>query len=124
MYFSSPVSCFNAVADWCKCVCVSLSLPELSETDVLQCYTGVDAFIWIIGQHLVEQRQTGRRALRDQLREPTAFPRQKIEVHSTRPYLHQRRALLRQNDLFTVHYRVYVVSFLLHISKSLLHALK
>lgn len=57
----------------------------LLKEGVLQCGARTDALLWVIGQHLVEQRQGGGGHLGDEVGDPAALPRGEVEAHSPRP---------------------------------------
>ena len=59
--------------------------PDLPEVRVLQGRLCRDALIWVIGQHLVQQRQGRCRTVGDQPGDTTALFRGEIETHRPGP---------------------------------------
>ena len=59
-------------------------LPDFPKACVLQGCCCTDAFIGVIGKHLIEQRQSRSRAAGDQPWDTGAFSRGEVEIHCSR----------------------------------------
>lgn len=69
-------------------------LPLLLEESVLQRGACTDALIWVVGQHLVEQRQSRGGTLGQQMGNSTALPRGEVKAHRPGPAKRWRQGAL------------------------------
>lgn len=66
-------------------------VPDFPKVCVPQCCLCSDAFIRVVGEHLIEQRQSWSGAARDQPWDTGAFFRGEVEMHCSRPARHERK---------------------------------
>lgn len=60
-------------------------LPLLLEEGVRQCGACADAFLGVVGQHLVEQGECAGGHLGDEVGDAAALPRGEVKPHRPRP---------------------------------------
>lgn len=66
-------------------------VPDFPKVCVPQGCLCSDAFIWVVGKHLIEQRQSWSRAARDQPGDTSAFFREEVEMHGSRPATERKK---------------------------------